>query len=75
MTEVYEWEFPEPSHLVDLERVCVEVSNIPTTLALMYMSKLKANAPVVYNRLKVWAKENSRMSWYSWKEEIENAKS
>ena len=63
--EVYEWEFPEPSHLVDLERICVEVSNIPTVVALMYMEKLRINAPIVYARLKVWAKENDRMKWCS----------
>lgn len=66
MNDIYEWEFPEPSHLVDLERVCIEVNNIPAIHASMYMHTLFENAPIVYSRLKTWAAENNRMKWHTW---------
>ena len=66
---VWEWEFPEPSHEVDLERICREVSDIPVVVALAYMENLKIRAPVVYGRLKLWAKEKDLMTWYNWKSE------
>lgn len=64
--EIYEWEFPEPSRSVDLERICIEIDNSTVILALIYMRKLQNKAPIVYDRLRIWAKENNRMNWYNW---------
>jgi len=69
MDDIYEWEFPEPSHLVDVERVCREVNDIPAIFAKMYMRKLFENAPIVYGRLKARAIENGRMKWHEWYED------
>ena len=66
MEEVYEWEFPEPSHLVDLERVDREVNSIPAVFAQIYMRKLFENAPIVYGRLKEYAEQNNRLTWHTW---------
>ena len=66
MDDIYEWEFPKPSHLVDLERICMEVNGVPTFLALMYMRNLFEKAPIVYNRLKIWAIKNNQMNWHNW---------
>lgn len=67
MDDVYEWEFPEPSHLVNLERICMEVNNIPAIYAIVYMQKLFETAPIVYNRLKEWAIKNNKMKWHKWR--------
>ena len=75
MGDVYEWKFPEPSHKVDLERICVEVNSVPVIYAIMYMQKLSENAPIVYSRLKEWACKNNRITWYKWQtdnQEIEH---
>lgn len=63
----YEWEFNEPSNKVDLERICVEINNVPAIFALSYLENLRKEAPIVYGRLERWAKENNRMRWYTWK--------
>ena len=62
--EIYEWEFPEPSCCVDLERMNEETNNIPAIYAIMYMNKLREKAPVVYNRFKKWSIENKKMQWW-----------
>ena len=62
--EIYEWEFPEPSCCVDLERVCEEVNNVPVVIAQMYMHDLKKKAPIVYERLSIWTKENNKLQWW-----------
>ena len=64
--DVYEWEFPEPSHLVDLKRVYDEMRDIPFIVARAYMANLKMKAPVVYERFKVYAQEENIMTWYKW---------
>ena len=62
-----EWGFDVDSEEVDLERVCREVNDIPALVAKMYMRELYEKAPIVYDRLKGWAKENNRMSWHEWR--------
>ena len=63
---IYEWEFPEPSCDVDIERVCLEVGSIPSIAAQAYMGSLKIKAPIVFCRLKEFAKKNNIMTWYKW---------
>ena len=65
---IHEWEFSEPSHLVDLERIDFEVNNVPLIHAKMYMRELFKNAPIVYGRLKEWALQNDRLTWHAWYE-------
>ena len=72
MEDIYEWKFPEPSHLVDIERVYREVNSIPAIVAHMYMGNLKAKAPIVFERLRIFAKEQNVMNWYAWGGEKDN---
>ena len=65
---VMEWEFPVPSDKVDLERICTEINGVSTVFALAYMESLKKQAPIVFNRLKVWGEKNNKLKWYNWSE-------
>jgi hypothetical protein len=67
VNDIYEWEFPEPSHLVDLERVCREVSDIPFVTAQLYMNELHEKAPIVYGRLKEYALKTNQLKWHKWR--------
>lgn len=69
LEDIYEWEFIESSHLVDLERINVEVNAIPLGFALAYMENLKIKAPIVYGRLKEYAKKEDCIKWYNWEVE------
>ena len=59
------WGFDEPDDEVDLGRLVFEVEHIPALRAKLYMHELRENAPVVYERLKVYCKENGRLAWHS----------
>ena len=65
MDDTIEWEFEEPASQVDLERLANEVSGIPAVFAVSYMAQLRERAPIVYDRLKQWGKENNRLNWYN----------
>jgi len=64
--DIYEWGFPEPSHLVDIERIYNELccSGQVAIAQIAYLENLRAKAPVVYGRLKEWAKENKKIQWW-----------
>jgi hypothetical protein len=63
-----EWDFPEDSEQVDLNRIVTELSSIPAVYAYSYMEQLKKNAPIVYERLKSYSVENNLMTWYVWEQ-------
>ncbi len=64
--DVYEWEFPEPSHLVDLERIHNELSGsgVIAVMQMAYLENLRKEAPIVYGRLMEWARVNKKMQWW-----------
>jgi len=51
-----EWGFNVPPDKVDLERIWSELMDMPTIYALIYLGKLKTNAPKTYARLRTWMK-------------------
>jgi hypothetical protein len=62
----YEWGFDEPSEAVDLERIYRELSGCTGIEAYAYLEQLRAKAPIVWGRLKAWAKQRSLMTWVRW---------
>lgn len=66
--EIYEWEFPEPSRLVIMQRLHDELNGFGATavLQMAYLSKLRRKAPIVYKRFQEWSVENCKNQW--WKE-------
>jgi len=61
-----EWGFDVDSNDVNLDELCQEVSSEVTIAALAFMEQLPIKAPILYKRLKAWALETGKMSWYSW---------
>lgn len=64
--DVYEWFFPEPSHLVDIKRIHDELCDgrMVAIVQMAYLESLREKAPIVYGRLQEWAKENKKMQWW-----------
>ena len=75
MSKVYEWDFKEPSDEINLERIEIELHNIPLIYGKLYLKELRKKAPIVFSRLVKWAKENNRMPYLEeLKKETENEK-
>ena len=65
-SEIYEWEFDEPSRLVCMERMYDEVNGSGATVILQtaYLSALRREAPIIYDRFKKWSIENKKNQWW-----------
>lgn len=61
-----EWGFDVPSDQVNLERIVRELDGVVAMYAYSYIGELKANAPLVYRRLRDWAIANKRLIWVGW---------
>jgi len=63
-----EWGFDVDSEEVDLNRLCRELDsgNMSAILQKMYIENLRVKAPIVFERLKAYSKENNVLNWVSW---------
>lgn len=63
-----EWGFDVDSDQVDLDRIVSELEGLGMVAITqkLYIEKLRAEAPVVYGRLKEYCIERGLLKWVSW---------
>ncbi len=68
-----EWGFEEHSQSMDLEELTFSIAKRFTTefdeiQRVSFMAQMHLEAPILYYRLKAYAKDNGLMTWHEWRD-------
>lgn len=63
-----EWQFNQHSETMDVQELFLGVAKLPEVRNYAFMEGMRSNAPILFDRLRVYATQNNVLLWYKWPE-------